>query len=315
MKERPIHLLVDALRTLGVTINYKEKDGYPPIEVSGFSRQLADTVTIRGDVSSQFISALMMTAPSLPMGLKIVLEGKVGSLPYVTMTAGLMEFFGIKPVMEGQEIRIPSGQYKPATYRVEPDWSAASYWFAFVALAERASILLPNVVSKALQGDRIIVHIMDRLGVNSDFRKEGLLLTKKAATVSSLVLDFTHCPDLAQTVLPVCAARKIQGEFTGLGSLRIKETDRIAALQTELAKIGARFTEEQGQWKLQPGSPPAGKPFFNTYHDHRMAMGFAPLATVMDIAIEAPEVVGKSYPTFWDDLRELGFDAQMSSLS
>ena len=310
MKERPLHLLVNALRKLGVTIDYIEKDGFPPIETKGFTRQLTNQISIRGDVSSQFISALMMVGPTLPMGLVIELEGKVGSLPYLMMTAELMNHFGVTLEISGQQIKVPAGGYKPATYRVEPDWSAASYWFAFTALAESANIFLPKVNAHALQGDRVIVEIMSRLGVKADFEANGLRLTKDNRTPGPFAWDFSNCPDLAQTVLPVCAAKNIQGEFTGLESLRIKETDRIAALQTELSKLGATLSENGGHWKLVPGPIPPGKPVFQTYHDHRMAMGLAPLSTLMDISIEAPEVVRKSYPTFWDDMVGLGFTVQ-----
>ncbi|CAN5391719.1 3-phosphoshikimate 1-carboxyvinyltransferase [soil metagenome] len=313
MKERPIHLLVDALRKLGVTIDYAGKEGYPPLETKGFARQLTDRISIRGDVSSQFISALMMVAPILPMGLTIELEGKIGSLPYLMMTAELMGLFGVKPEMSAQQIRISSGNYRPAFYRVEPDWSAASYWFGFTALASEADILLPQVDTYALQGDRVIVDIMKQLGVNADFQKEGLRLTKSNQQANVLVWDFSNCPDLAQTILPVCAARNIPGEFTGLESLRIKETDRIAALQAELAKIGASLIENDSQWKLIPGKLPKAKPVIATYHDHRMAMGFAPLATLTDMTIEVPDVVRKSYPTFWDDMSGMGFEMEILS--
>jgi 3-phosphoshikimate 1-carboxyvinyltransferase len=307
MKERPINLLVDALRTLGVTISYLEKEGFPPIKVNGFSRQLADRISIRGDVSSQFISALMMTGTALPKGLIIQLEGRVGSRPYLKMTAELMALFGIRPELKDQQIVVPAGTYQPATYRVEPDWSAASYWFAFAALAESADILLPGVESQALQGDRVIVDIMNQLGVRADFQKEGLRLTKSSHVTDHLIWDFSNCPDLAQTVFPICAAKKIPGEFTGLESLRIKETDRISALQAELKKIGCNISESNGRWKLTPGGVAELKPTFQTYHDHRMAMGLAPLACLMDIVIEAPDVVRKSYPDFWSDMAGLGF--------
>ncbi|NOT74496.1 MAG: 3-phosphoshikimate 1-carboxyvinyltransferase [Cyclobacteriaceae bacterium] len=313
MKERPIHLLVDALRKIGVSIDYKGKEGFPPIETKGFARQLTNRISIRGDVSSQFISALMMTAPTLPEGLTIDLEGKIGSLPYLMMTAELMALFGIRPEMSEQQIRIAPGQYKPAFYRVEPDWSAASYWFGFTALATSAEILLPDVDSFALQGDRVIVDIMSQLGVEAAFNKEGLRLTKSKSQTEKLIWDFTNCPDLAQTILPVCAVKNIPGEFTGLESLRIKETDRIAALQAELIKVGAQFIEDQNQWRLIPGKIPTTKPVIETYHDHRMAMGFAPLATQMDISIQVPDVVRKSYPTFWDDMKGLGFSLKINS--
>lgn len=312
MKERPIHLLVDALRMLGVTITYVGKEGFPPIEIKGFSQQLINRISIRGDVSSQFISALMMVAPVLPKGLTIQLEGKVGSLPYLRMTAELMGLFGMRPEIKDQQIVVTSGPYRPAAYRIEPDWSAASYWFAFTALAESADILLPDVDSYALQGDQVIVEIMNQLGVKAAFQKEGLRLTKTNLNTGTLVWDFSNCPDLAQTVLPVCAAKKIAGEFTGLESLRIKETDRITALQNELAKIGARLEETgKGTWNLVPGKTPASfkKISISTYHDHRMAMGFAPWATLTDVEIESPDVVQKSYPGFWEDMKVVGFRA------
>ncbi|HQQ96501.1 MAG TPA: 3-phosphoshikimate 1-carboxyvinyltransferase [Cyclobacteriaceae bacterium] len=306
MKERPIHLLVNALRSLGVTIQYLGKEGFPPLEVMGFEQQLTDRLSIRGDVSSQFISALMMVAPTLPLGLTIRLEGKIGSMPYLRMTAALMKQFGVNPTFQGADIIIPAKAYTATNYRVEPDWSAASYWFAFAALATEAQLLLPGVGAEALQGDRVIVDIMSQLGVSARFGSDGMTLTKQPVKVQKLEWDFTDCPDLAQTVLPVCTALRIPGSFTGLESLRIKETDRIDALQQELGKIGGQLEEVSGRWTLLPSPIPSAKPVINTYHDHRMAMGFAPLLTTRDISIGTPEVVQKSYPTFWSDLRALG---------
>lgn len=308
MKERPIRLLVDSLRQLGVSVSYKGIEGFPPIEVAGFSAQQAEEISIQGDVSSQYISALMLVAPALPKGLTVHLEGKIGSRPYLEMTASLMEYFGIKPDFKGNTIRIEHGNYQPRTYRVEADWSAISYWFSLAAVAEKAEILLPGVTSNSLQGDRVIVEIMKPLGVKSSFGPDGLTLQHQGQEVRSISQDFRDCPDLAQTILPVCAVLGVSGEFTGLESLRIKETDRIAALQTELSKIGAALAEFNNRWTLTPGKVPSGKPFFNTYHDHRMAMGFAPLAARMDISIEDASVVQKSYPTFWDDMSALGFN-------
>jgi 3-phosphoshikimate 1-carboxyvinyltransferase len=309
MKERPIGILVDALRELGVVIDYLEKEGYPPIETKGFGTQKTSELTIPGNVSSQYISALMMVAPILPKGLTITLEGKMGSVPYFQMTASLMAEFGVTCQIDlsAQKIRIPAATYKPAAVTVEADWSAISYWYGFTALAEEATITLPNVSEKSLQGDRVIVDIMNTLGVHSSFKNNQLILTKQKAA-SEISWDFKDCPDLAQTVLPVCAAKGITGTFTGLESLRIKETDRIAALQNELDKIGATLTEPQtGSWKLTPGQVPNKEIFINTYHDHRMAMGLAPLATLTNLKIESPEVVNKSYPGFWEDMRSVGF--------
>lgn len=309
MKERPIALLVDALRTLGVTIDYLEKDGFPPHEIKGFSGQQTNQLDMPGHVSSQYISSLMMVAPLLPKGLTIRLTGKVGSRPYIEMTAALMKHFGATVRFNEPIIEIPNGIYKANPYAVEGDWSGASYWFAFTALAEKASIDLLSVTDASLQGDRAIVEVMEQLGVKTTFHRSGARLEKKNAA-NTVEWDFSQCPDLAQTVLPVCAAKKIKGTFTGLESLRIKETDRIYALQQELAKIGAEITEPTtGTWILTPSSAAALPPRIqvNTYHDHRMAMGLAPLATLMEVEILDPSVVNKSYPTYWQDMKNLGF--------
>ena len=307
MKERPIGLLVNALKEIGVTINYLEKEGFPPLEIIGFGGQRTEIVKIPGDVSSQYISALMMTAAHLPKGLTIQLEGKIGSRPYIEMTASLLKDFGIECDFTANRISIPHGKFQPASITVEADWSAASYWFAFVALAEVGKVTLPNISEQSLQGDRAAVEVMGKLGVKTQFGKSVTQLTKQPHN-STLEWDFTNCPDLAQTVLPVCAAKGIRGKFTGLESLRIKETDRILALQTELAKIGTTIQEENSSWNLFPGNFSEKKPIIiKTYHDHRMAMGLAPLATLMDIRIEDPEVVNKSYPGFWEDMKSVGF--------
>ena len=310
MKERPIGILVEALRSLGATIDYLETEGFPPIEIKGFSKQKTKSIEIAGNVSSQYISALMMIAPTLPMGLTISLTGKIGSVPYIEMTASLMKEFGVTTYLDfnKQVIEIPSKAYQSAHVIVEADWSAISYWYGFTSLAENATITLPNVDEKSLQGDRVIADIMDKLGVHSTFSNHQLVLTKKNHK-NSITWDFKDCPDLAQTVLPVCAAKGIQGEFTGLESLRIKETDRITALQNELGKIGATLTEPQtGKWLLIPGKITGEKITIDTYHDHRMAMGLAPLSTLTDLIINDPAVVNKSYPGFWEDMKTVGFE-------
>jgi 3-phosphoshikimate 1-carboxyvinyltransferase len=312
MKQRPIGLLVDALRQLGAEIQFLEKDGFPPIEIQSFKEQKSSEVTIPGNISSQYISALLMVAPHLPKGLSIHLEGTVGSRPYIEMTMTLMRQFGIDVKWNNQTISISKTSFQKTSYRVEPDWSAASYWFAVVALAEKAEIILPDFPEFALQGDKAIIEIMDKLGVRSEFKNGDLILSKKEHQ-THLDWNFIDCSDLAQTVLPVCAAKGIRGSFTGLESLRIKETDRVAALQTELAKIGAQLTEENGnRWKLLPGKLKADSIIVNTYHDHRMAMGLAPLATLMHVQINDPQVVNKSYPDFWKDIKNIGFDIQFN---
>lgn len=309
MKERPIGILVDALRSLGAEIEYVEKKGFPPLDIKQFSGQKINALRIRGDVSSQFISALMMVAPTLPQGLTLILEGKVGSRPYIEMTSSLMKTFGVSCEVLENQVNIPSASYHPAEFTVESDWSGASYWFAFAALAAEADIVLPRLFPKSLQGDAAIVRIMASLGIESA-AQDGLLRLSKVKHQNALSWDFTHCPDLAQTVAVVCAAKGIQGAFTGLESLRIKETDRIAALQNELRKIGADLVEESSHWTLIPSSKLPDKASFNTYKDHRMAMAFAPLATLMKVEIENPAVVRKSYPKFWEDLKLVGFTLQ-----
>lgn len=306
MQERPIGILVNALRSLGADITYVGNEGYPPLKINGFAEQKTNRIKIRGDVSSQFISALMMVAPTLPQGLSLELEGKVGSRPYIEMTSSLMKHFGVESKFEGNEISVKPQSYRAANYTVESDWSGASYWFAFAALAQEAEILLPRLSLNSLQGDRAIAD-MDALGVTATMSGDKIKLTKKSSA-QEIHWDFTHCPDLGQTVAVICAAKGIKGFFSGLESLRIKETDRIAALQNELAKIGAELKEEDSaHWTLIPSTKLPSSAAFQTYKDHRMAMAFAPLATLMDVSIENPGVVKKSYPTFWEDVKSFGF--------
>lgn len=307
MKERPIGILVDALRSLGGEIEYLEKEGYPSHHIKGFSGQKTDRISIRGDVSSQYISALMMVAPVLPKGLILTLQGKVGSRPYIDMTASLLKHFGVTTNVRANEIAIPNQTFKPAPFTVESDWSAASYWFAFAALADKAEIVLPKLLNQSFQGDSAILKLMVELGVEGRFENGLLRLTKKKSA-QELRWDFTDCPDLAQTVAVVCAAKNVNGFFTGLESLRIKETDRIAALQNELRKIGADLIEDDPEhWRLVPSISLPKSASFATYKDHRMAMAFAPLATQMDVEIQNPSVVRKSYPNFWNDMNGVGF--------
>lgn len=307
MQERPIGILVNALRSLGATIRYTNKEGFPPLQLEGFEGQKTDSITMRGDVSSQYISSLMMIAPLLPKGLTIELSGKIGSRPYIEMTMALMQHFGADCSFSGNLITVRPQPYKPGELFVESDWSAASYWFAFTALASSADISLPHLSLNSMQGDHVIAAIMKKLGVHS-IMEEGLLRLSKAAPEKEVRWDFTHCPDLAQTVAVVCAAKGITGHFTGLESLRIKETDRVSALQQELEKIGASLQENSDGWTLKPAVSLPDKASFCTYKDHRMAMAFAPLATKMDVTIENPGVVKKSYPAFWSDMQSVGFE-------
>lgn len=312
MKLRPIAILVDALRKLGAEIEYGEKEGFPPIKTLGFKGQTTAELSIRGDVSSQYISALMMVAPVLPKGLTLKFEGNVTSRPYIEMTASLMAQFGVRCEVLEKEVQLPHQQYKPTSVTIESDWSAASYWYGFTALADQATIELPVMTMKSIQGDRVILEVMELLGVKSEATGSSLILTKSNHQ-KELTWDFKHCPDLAQTVSVVCAAKGIRGVFTGLESLRIKETDRILALQQELKKLGATFLEHNDKWILTPSESRQFKSLsFDTYLDHRMAMAFAPLATLTDVTIEDPAVTRKSYPKFWDDIQGLGFKTTLA---
>ncbi len=309
MKERPVKILVDALRSLGAKIDYLEKEGYPPVETKGFPGQMADHIRIRGDVSSQYISALLMLAPTLPLGLKITITGKTGSKPYIDMTLRLMRKFGAKTGwISGNEIEVKHGPYKSIGHTIEPDWSGASYWYSMLALAKEGEVNLPGLLEDSLQGDSAIARIMEPLGVRTEYTAEGIRLNKKERK-QKIEVDFSGHPDLAQTIAVVCAGTGVPGTFTGLESLRIKETDRISALQAELAKTGAVLSEPvPGRWLLTPpGKMPDGPLRFATYDDHRMAMAFAPLAMLFAIEIESPEVVNKSYPGFWSDMEKAGF--------
>lgn len=314
MHERPVKILVDALRELGSSINYLKKEGFPPVHVRGFlNGQDKAHVQVRGDVSSQYISALLMIAPVLEKGLTLELTGKIGSRPYIEMTLALMQHFGINYHWEDNRIRIAHQPYHSAEYTIESDWSGASYWYSLVALAKEAKVKLLGLRKNSFQGDIVIAEIMNQLGVASDFQEDGVLLTKKEA-VSAFAFDFSHCPDLAQTVAVVCAAKGIYCTMRGLESLRIKETDRIHALQQELAKIGAKLREEDQHWVLLPAKVDSQPqtPVFDTYEDHRMAMALAPLVTQMDLVIKDPDVVKKSYPNYWKDLQSIGIDVSIT---
>jgi 3-phosphoshikimate 1-carboxyvinyltransferase len=308
MKERPIAPLVNALRHLGAEIQYLEKEGYPPIEIKGFSGQKNTLVKVPGNLSSQFISALMMIGPSLPNGLTIELEGHIGSRPYIVMTQLLLKAFGATCHFEDRTIQVQAGGLKPVTYTIEPDWSAASYWYSFCALADDADLSLAGSFQHSTQGDQVMADIGKMVGVQSEVI-DGYLRVSKATAANTLEWNFNDCPDLAQTVVPLCAIKGIIGKFTGLESLRIKETDRITALQVEIGKFGAALTEPQkGQWLLSPSKEKWNSRYdFKTYHDHRMAMGLAPLATQFTVSFDDKTVVNKSYPRYWEDLKAVGF--------
>ncbi|MCX6166368.1 MAG: 3-phosphoshikimate 1-carboxyvinyltransferase [Sphingobacteriales bacterium] len=313
MKERPIDILVDALQKLGAHINYLEQDGYPPLLIKGPFEQKETKISIQGNVSSQYISALLLIAPILPKGLCLELEGDLTSKPYLEMTLAMLAQSGIKHSWEGNQICIEQQDFKAGILVVEPDWSAASYWYAIAALAQEASLSMPNLQAYSLQGDSKITELMANFGITSQFKNGELLLTKESKTPERKIFDLKDCPDLAQTLIVCCAALGHEATFTGLETLKIKETNRIKALQTELLKIGVNLIEKNLTYKLDCSKRVLPKKIqIATYEDHRMAMAFAPLALLIDeVEIMEPQVVAKSYPHFWDDLKTAGFEIKM----
>ena len=316
MCERPIGILVDALRALGADIIYLKNDGYPPLQLNGFSTSGQNELSIRGDVSSQYISALLMIAPKLSNGLILHLTGAIGSRPYIEMTIEQMRYFGADVITDwdARTITVAPKPYTPEPYTVESDWSGASYWYSVAALATDAEteIELLGLKPKSLQGDSAIVAIMRSMGVVSTFTDRGVTLTK-GPVEPTLAWDFTDCPDLAQTVAVCAAMTGTVLTLTGIESLKIKETDRVLALQTELKKIGAELVEVEPnhRYEVWPLASPSTSfatadralpPSIHTYDDHRMAMAFASVAMQREIIIEDPRVVDKSYPSFWDDM-------------
>ncbi len=310
MKQRPIGVLVDALRNLGVEISYVENEGFPPIQITGGFEQKSAEISIKGDISSQYITALLLIASQLLLGLNLHIEGELTSKPYVEMTLSMLQLGGIRHQWNGNVISIQNQPFQPAIIYVEPDWSAASYWYAIAALCDEAEIFLPGLTAYSLQGDSTITEIMANFGITSQFKNGGVLLIKEPKAVVRKIFDFKTCPDLAQTIIVVCAALGHDASFTGLETLKIKETDRVKALQNELAKIGVELTEKGQVYQLNCAkrSIPE-KVFIHTYEDHRMAMAFAPLALIVpEVEIEDFKVVEKSYPAFWEDLQKAGFE-------
>ncbi len=305
MCERPIGILVEALKELGANIAYEKEEGYPPLNLKGFNYAGNRKLSIRGDVSSQFISALIMLAPILPEGLELSITGSLGSKPYVEMTLTQMKHFGIHANVnwEKGQIDIPAQSYQNLPFAVESDWSGASYWYSMVALSpfQDAQLELLGLKEDSLQGDSAIKDIMLPLGVKSTYTGKGYLLTKCAET-TNLTWDFTDCPDLAQTICVVAAVKNISLTLTGIESLKVKETDRVLALQNELKKLGADLREviAKTKYELIPQFTVTNDiPEIETYDDHRMAMAFAPVALLQEIIIHDPSVVNKSYPSFW----------------
>lgn len=309
MKQRPIGPLVSSLNAIGASIEFLEKDGYPPIQVHKIENQSNDEIFIPGNISSQYISALLMIAPCLEKGLIINLTTEVFSRPYIQMTLNIMNTYGVNSKWIGDSIRIESQEYTPAEYAVEGDWSGASYWYSFMALANGKGYLdLPNIRNYSSQGDKRIAEIMFQLGVVTQYESGKVRLAKRGTHAESVKIDFKDCPDLAQTVMVVAAVNGIEMEMTGLESLKIKETDRVEAMKNELYKIGAMLLEKPNSWVLKPSKKLPERVEIDTYEDHRMAMAFAPLCCKMDVIIDDPMVVEKSYPYFWDEVKKIGVE-------
>ncbi len=308
MKERPIKLLVDALNSLGARIKYLENEGFPPLRIYG-SALTGGEIRLNGGVSSQYISALMMIAPYMQKGLKIILEGNVISVPYILMTLNMMRDFGVKASFENNIIEIKPQSYQPVKYRVESDWSAASYWYEILAIAGEGRIFLKGLYQHSYQGDSKVAELFEQLGVQTEYQRDGVLLSTNNRDCSCFEYDFVNQPDLAQTFAVTCCLKNIPFHFRGVQSLKIKETNRVAALITELNKFGYVLHEPaDGElaWEGQTIPTNASEtPSIKTYDDHRMAMAFAPAAFIRPIVIENPEVVSKSYPGFWMDLEKI----------
>lgn len=310
MKNRPIKILADALNALGARVEYMEKEGYPPLRIFG-SAMKGGEISLAGGVSSQYISALLMVAPLMENGLTLQLEGSIISKPYINLTLQLMEQFGVKANWNGQTIRVLPQEYTPIRFTVESDWSAASYWYSMMALSRTAEIELLGLFTNSLQGDAAGAKLFAQLGVSTTFTDRGVTLKQTGNVTKKLNYNFVNEPDLAQTFVVTCVLLHIPFRFTGLQSLKIKETDRIEALKTELRKLGYLLTDSNDsilEWNGERCAPDP-HPVIATYEDHRMAMAFAPAALVYPegIEIEDPEVVSKSYPRYWEDLKMAGF--------
>ena len=318
MKHRPIGVLVDALCYLGAEIEYAGEKGFPPLRIRG--RQLeGGRLEIPGNVSSQYISALLMIAPVLSKGLEMKLTGGIVSRPYIDLTLHLMHQFGVSAEWTDiDSITVKPQPYRQRPYTIENDWTAASYWYEVLALTDElgAKVVLPGMLDGSRQGDSAVRYIFSLLGIKTAFadreadRLTDATLTRHSCMLNRMDYDFTNQPDLAQTLIATCPVLGIPFHFTGLGSLRIKETDRIEAMKTEMEKLGYILHADSGTELSWEGDrcEPAAQPVIDTYEDHRMAMSFAPLAIRLGrIGINHPEVVSKSYPHYWDDLRKAGF--------
>lgn len=319
MKERPIQILVEALQQLGAEITYAEQDGFPPLKITG-KKISQNKVSLPAHVSSQYISALLLIAPSLERGIELTLEGEITSIPYIQMTLALLQQIGVTSSFEGNQIRVypmmaPPKNSGSMSITVESDWSSASYWYSIIALSDVGTeVTLSSYRPNSLQGDQVLVSLYEKLGVTTTFLPHfRLRLTKVSPpTTSHFEAHLIGAPDIAQTIAVTCFGLGISCTLTGLHTLKIKETDRLVALQQEISKLGGQIQTTTDTLHLESSTQLIPNVAIATYQDHRMAMAFAPLALRVPIHIENAEVVSKSYPTFWSDLAQVGISGEMS---
>ena len=308
MQQRPIKILVDALRSLGASIEYEKKQGYPPLRIKG-KKLDGGTISLPADISSQYISSLIMLGAVLKAGIELNLKGTITSMPYINMTLDLLKRLGIKTEFKGHRILVKNTSKSKNTIQVvESDWSSASYFFSIAALSDKAKIYLSNYKSNSLQGDSILRIIYKQLGVNSYFEGNNLILEKENISSPKIIKwDLSNAPDIAQTIAVSCYGLGVACDLEGLHTLKIKETDRLVALDTELSKLGAKISVTNKSLHLASDQDFQKGITISTYNDHRMAMAFAPLALKIPLSVKKAEVVSKSYPSFWEDLNSLNF--------
>ena len=308
MQQRPIKILVDALRSIGASIEYEKKQGYPPLRIKG-KKLDGGTISLPADISSQYISSLIMLGAVLKAGIELNLKGTITSMPYINMTLDLLKRLGIKTEFKGHRILVKNTSKSKNTIQVvESDWSSASYFFSIAALSDKAKIYLSNYKSNSLQGDSILRIIYKQLGVNSYFEGNNLILEKEnISSPKSIKWDLSNAPDIAQTIAVSCYGLGVACDLEGLHTLKIKETDRLVALDTELSKLGAKISVTNKSLHLASDQDFQKGITISTYNDHRMAMAFAPLALKIPLSVKKAEVVSKSYPSFWEDLNSLNF--------
>ena len=308
MQQRPIKILVDALRSLGASIEYEKKQGYPPLRIKG-KKLDGGTISLPADISSQYISSLIMLGAVLKAGIELNLKGTITSMPYINMTLDLLKRLGIKTEFKGHRILVKNiSKSKNTIQVVESDWSSASYFFSIAALSDKAKIYLSNYKSNSLQGDSILRIIYKQLGVNSYFEGNNLILEKEnISSPKRIKWDLSNAPDIAQTIAVSCYGLGVACDLEGLHTLKIKETDRLVALDTELSKLGAKISVTNKSLHLASDQDFQKGITISTYNDHRMAMAFAPLALKIPLSVKKAEVVSKSYPSFWEDLNSLNF--------